>query len=76
MSDLPGAFRDRLRTAIAHDPRTMREISRISGYDEAYIRRLCNGERCNPTLAFVEVMSKTLNCDPAWMLGMKEKNDA
>jgi hypothetical protein len=51
----------------------MREISRTSGYSATYIKRLIDGMRSNPTLAFVEVISTTLNCDPAWMLGFKEE---
>jgi len=73
VSGISQTFRNRLGSALHHDGRSMREISRTSGYSATYIKRLIDGMRSNPTLAFVEVISTTLNCDPAWMLGFKEE---
>lgn len=75
MSGISRAFRNRLELALSEDPRSQREIARVSGYSDAYISRLLNGKRSNPTLGFVETMALMLGRDPAWMLGMEEKND-
>lgn len=74
MSGISQAFRDRLKLALSEDPRSQREIARVSGYNDGYIRRLLNGTRSNPTLGFIETMSLTLGRDPAWMLGLKEND--
>jgi transcriptional regulator with XRE-family HTH domain len=75
VSGISRAFRDRLRLALREDPRSQREVARVSGYSDAYISRLLNGKRSNPTLGFVETMALMLGRDPAWMLGLKEKSD-
>ena len=74
MSGISRAFRDRLKLALSEDPRSQREIAKVSGYSDAYISRLLNGRRSNPTLGFVETMSLMLGRDPAWMLGLKEND--
>ena len=74
MSGISRTFRNRLKLALSDDARSQREIARVSGYSDAYISRLLNGKRSNPTLGFVETMSQMLGRDPAWMLGLKEND--
>lgn len=74
MSGISRTFRDRLKLALSEDTRSQREIARVSGYSDAYIRRIVTGRRSNPTLGFVETMSQMLGRDPAWMLGLKEND--
>lgn len=66
-------FRERLDQAIAEDPRPLCKISLTAGYHPDYVGAIKNGRKVNPTLQFVEALSKTLGRDVAWMLGMEKQ---
>ena len=67
------ALAKRLRIAIKESPRTQREIARISGYNEQYIRKVKNRAAPNPTIMFVSAVAHAAGVDPAWLVGWKRR---
>jgi transcriptional regulator with XRE-family HTH domain len=64
-------FRERLNEALQERP-SWKVMESKSGYSEAYIRKLANGVRANPTYACVLSLAATLNVSPTWLLGLDE----
>lgn len=61
-------FQARLRQAI-DDGHGVTALARRSGYSRKHIRAVANGERTNPTLAFVEAIAGVIGMNPIEMLG-------
>lgn len=67
---LADVFRHNLRARRQEAGMSITQLAERSGYDRVYITRVELGRRTNPTLAFIEAMTGSLECSAKDLLGV------
>ncbi len=66
-------FGQRLRHVLNVRRRSIESLALDSGYSERYIERLIRGDQSNPTLLFVDSVSRALNVSGAYLAGWSDQ---
>lgn len=68
-------FGERLRQVLDARQRSIESVSYDSGYSVSYISRLINGKQSNPSLFFVECVSRALDVSPCFLAGWSKNHE-